>query len=340
MSRHADRLDRGTTGHLRLPRRARRVSSRPGARRRAPSASIAGDDLINEIETALTMAQLPNLRHRRRLGLWDELMETAKIGATAEGVASSASPSPTSTARCATGSRPAPRSLGCTVTHDRLRWAPCSRGSAGPRRADPPIGFGSHLDTQPTGGKFDGVLGVLGGARDRLRARAGRGRVRDLRADRGDQLDQRGRRALPSPRWSRPGCSRARSTSDWAYGRAGCGRHDRRAGARVDRLSRAGAASWRPSAFGVLRAPHRAGHRSLEAEDQTIGIVTGIQGIRWFAGDDPRAGRAHRRDADAPAQERAARCRASGRARQRDRARPSAASGRDRRAARGQAELA
>src|SRR5258707_1677384 len=27
--------------------------------------------------------------------------------------------------------------------------------------ANPPIGLGSHLDTQPTGGKFDGVLGTL-----------------------------------------------------------------------------------------------------------------------------------------------------------------------------------
>ena len=26
----------------------------------------------------------------------------------------------------------------------------------------PPVMIGSHLDTQPTGGKFDGVLGVLG----------------------------------------------------------------------------------------------------------------------------------------------------------------------------------
>src|SRR5690606_38155855 len=26
-----------------------------------------------------------------------------------------------------------------------------------------PVYMGSHLDTQPTGGKFDGVLGVLGG---------------------------------------------------------------------------------------------------------------------------------------------------------------------------------
>jgi N-carbamoyl-L-amino-acid hydrolase len=33
-----------------------------------------------------------------------------------------------------------------------------------PGRFDlPPICIGSHLDTQPTGGKFDGVLGVLAG---------------------------------------------------------------------------------------------------------------------------------------------------------------------------------
>src|SRR3954470_9332651 len=27
--------------------------------------------------------------------------------------------------------------------------------------SNPPVGLGSHLDTQPTGGKFDGVLGTL-----------------------------------------------------------------------------------------------------------------------------------------------------------------------------------
>ena len=32
---------------------------------------------------------------------------------------------------------------------------------AGQRDDIPPIAMGSHLDTQPTGGKFDGVLGVL-----------------------------------------------------------------------------------------------------------------------------------------------------------------------------------
>ena len=50
-----------------------------------------------------------------------------------------------------------------------------------------PVYMGSHLDTQPTGGKYDGVLGVLG---------AGGGAVterpwdQDPASDCGDQLDQ------------------------------------------------------------------------------------------------------------------------------------------------------
>ena len=49
--------------------------------------------------------------------------------------------------------------LGCRVTVDDM-------GAMFARRAGtadvPPIAMGSHLDTQPTGGKYDGVLGVLG----------------------------------------------------------------------------------------------------------------------------------------------------------------------------------
>src|SRR5712692_4451883 len=40
----------------------------------------------------------------------------------------------------------------------------CVTGSGRPRRRREglaPLAMGSHLDTQPTGGKFDGVLGVL-----------------------------------------------------------------------------------------------------------------------------------------------------------------------------------
>src|SRR3984957_13870620 len=50
---------------------------------------------------------------------------------------------------------------GCTVTIDRMGNIFARR--KGRDETLPPIGFGSHLDTQPTGGKFDGVLGVLAG---------------------------------------------------------------------------------------------------------------------------------------------------------------------------------
>ena len=39
------------------------------------------------------------------------------------------------------------------------RWARCSPAAKAPTLT---VYVGSHLDTQPTGGKFDGVLGVLG----------------------------------------------------------------------------------------------------------------------------------------------------------------------------------
>ena len=50
---------------------------------------------------------------------------------------------------------------GCTVTVDNMGNIFARR----PGRDDslPPVIAGSHLDTQPTGGKFDGVYGVLAG---------------------------------------------------------------------------------------------------------------------------------------------------------------------------------
>ena len=57
-----------------------------------------------------------------------------------------------------------------------------------------PVYVGSHLDTQPTGGKYDGVLGVLG-ALEVVRSMNDLG-IRTQASDRGDELDQRGGRAL------------------------------------------------------------------------------------------------------------------------------------------------
>ena len=51
--------------------------------------------------------------------------------------------------------------LGCTVTVDEVGNMFAVR--PGKRDDVAPIAMGSHFDTQPTGGKFDGILGVLGG---------------------------------------------------------------------------------------------------------------------------------------------------------------------------------
>ncbi len=51
-----------------------------------------------------------------------------------------------------------------------------------------PVYMGSHLDTQPTGGKYDGVLGVLG-ALEVVRTMNDMG-VTDEAPDRGDELDE------------------------------------------------------------------------------------------------------------------------------------------------------
>ena len=54
------------------------------------------------------------------------------------------------------------RSRGARLHGHRRRHGHHVRAPRRAQRADiPPIAMGSHLDTQPTGGKFDGALGVL-----------------------------------------------------------------------------------------------------------------------------------------------------------------------------------
>ncbi len=53
--------------------------------------------------------------------------------------------------------------LGMTVNVDRVGTIFARREGSDPALA--PIAMGSHLDTQPTGGRFDGILGVLAGSK-------------------------------------------------------------------------------------------------------------------------------------------------------------------------------
>ena len=92
--------------------------------------------------------------------LWDSLMEFAAIGATPRGGCNR------QTLTALDGEarhllRHYAEAAGCTLTVDRVGNMVLSR--PGSDLAAKPVAIGSHLDTQPTGGKFDGVLGVLAG---------------------------------------------------------------------------------------------------------------------------------------------------------------------------------
>jgi N-carbamoyl-L-amino-acid hydrolase len=105
------------------------------------------------------MAEIPNLPLSGQR-LWDSLMEMSLIGATPKGGCNRQ----TLTDVDAQGRLLLKRwaeAAGLTLTVDRVGNMVFRREGRNPSRK--PVAVGSHLDTQPTGGKFDGVLGVLAG---------------------------------------------------------------------------------------------------------------------------------------------------------------------------------
>ena len=146
--------------------------------------------------------------------------------------------------------------------------------------ADPdalPVYVGSHLDTQPTGGKYDGVLGVLAGLEI----------VRTL-----NDLDIRTRRPVVITNWTNEEGTRfapAMLSSgvfagvlerDWAYDRIDA------AGKRfVDELERIGWKGDEPVGARKMHAffeLHIEQGPILEAEGKDVGVVTHGQGLRWI----------------------------------------------------------
>ncbi|MFC3030590.1 MULTISPECIES: M20 family metallo-hydrolase [Roseomonadaceae] len=92
--------------------------------------------------------------------LWDSLMEFSRIGATAKGGNNRQTLTDLDGEARALLQRQA-EAAGATLVLDRVGNMALTRPGRDPSRK--PVAIGSHLDTQPTGGKFDGVLGVLVG---------------------------------------------------------------------------------------------------------------------------------------------------------------------------------
>src|SRR5476649_649379 len=92
--------------------------------------------------------------------LWDSLMTMAKIGATPKGgVCRLALTDLDKQGRDLIVSWA--KEAGCTVSVDKMGNVFMRR--KGRNDALPPVVTGSHADSQPTGGRFDGIYGVLGG---------------------------------------------------------------------------------------------------------------------------------------------------------------------------------
>ena len=165
--------------------------------------------------------------------------------------------------------------LGCKVEVDEVGNMFATR--PGKRGDILPIAMGSHLDTQPTGGKFDGVLGVLG-ALEALRTMVEMGYQSNAPVMIVNWTNEEGSRFAPAMLCS--GVYAGVFTPEFAYSR------EDRAGIKLgDELQRIGYKGTHKAGaikFSAMFELHIEQGPILEAESKMIGIVTGVQGMRWY----------------------------------------------------------
>jgi len=206
--------------------------------------------------------------------LWHSLMEMAKVGATAKG----------GNCRLALTDLDRDgrdlfvrwcRKAGCAIRIDRMGNIFARR----PGRRDDlaPVMTGSHLDTQPTGGKFDGVYGVLAGL-EVVRALNDHDYVTGAPIEIAVWTNEEGSRFAPSMIAS--GVFAGVYTLE-----QGLACRDLDGRTIGDELERIGYAGQEPCGMPSPRAYFEAHIEQgpiLEAEGKTIGVVTGAQGLYWY----------------------------------------------------------
>lgn len=228
--------------------------------------------------------------------LWQSLMELARIGATPKG----------GVCRLAlTDLDREGRDLfvrwceeaGCTISVDAMGNIFARR--PGRNNDLPPILTGSHLDSQPTGGKFDGAYGVLAGLEV----------IRTL-----NDLDYRTEAPIEVIAWTNEEGSRFppamigsgvfAGVFDLDYGHSRQDPDGKTIGEELRRIGYAGETPVGNRPVGAYFEAHIEQGPVLENENRTIGVVTGAQGQRWYeiavTGQEAHAGptpMATRRDA-------------------------------------------
>src|SRR5512145_3107480 len=141
----------------------------------------------------------------------------------------------------------------------------------------PPIMTGSHIDTQPTGGKFDGNYGVLAGI-EVVRTLNDHGIETEAPIEVAFWTNEEGSRFVPVMMGS--GVFAKAFTLEHAYAAT-----DTEGKSVKDELERIGyVGSEEPGAhpIGTYFETHIEQGPVLEDTDKTIGVVTGVLGIRWY----------------------------------------------------------
>ena len=218
--------------------------------------------------------------------LWDSLMAIARIGATDKGG---------SRRLALTDLDREARDLfvswceeaGCAVSVDRMGNIFARRRGTGDSLD--PVVAGSHLDTQPNGGKFDGVFGVLAA-------------LEAVRALNDHEVETK--RPVEVVVWTNEEGSRFAPAMiasgvfggafDLEYGLTRADVDGKTIGEELARIGYAGEMEVGGRKLAAYLEAHIEQGPILEAEAKTIGIVEGAQAQRWFeitlTGQDAHAG--------------------------------------------------
>jgi N-carbamoyl-L-amino-acid hydrolase len=206
--------------------------------------------------------------------LWASLMEMAKIGATPKGGVCRLT---------LTDLDKQGRDLfvkwcedaGCTVKVDQMGNIFARR--PGKNNSLAPVGTGSHLDSQPTGGRFDGVYGVLAGL-EVIRTLNDLGIETERPVEASVWTNEEGSRFAPAM----VGSGVYAGVFSLEYGHSRTDQEGKTLGDELKRIGYLGAEPMGNRPVHAFFETHIEQGPILEHEGQTIGVVTDAQGQRWY----------------------------------------------------------
>ena len=206
--------------------------------------------------------------------LWSSLMELAQIGATPKGGVCRLTLTDLDKQGRDLVTRWA-REAGMTVTIDKIGNGFMRR--PGRNNSLPPIMTGSHIDTQPTGGKFDGNYGVLAGI-EVVRTLNDHGIETEAPIEVAFWTNEEGSRFVPVMMGS--GVFAKAFTLEHAY--AATDTEGKTVKSELERIGYIGDQEPGDHPIGAYFETHIEQGPVLEDNDKTIGVVSGVLGIRWF----------------------------------------------------------